>query len=56
MADCAVIAIVRVVVAAEPLGVTLAGLKVHVAPVGRPVQAKLTCWLKPPAGVTVMVV
>jgi hypothetical protein len=45
-----------VVFAADPLGVTFSGLKLHVAPVGRPVQAKFTCWLKPPVGVTVIVV
>jgi hypothetical protein len=54
--DCAAVAIVSVVVAAVPEGVTFDGLKLHVAPVGKPVQAKLICWLKPPAGVTVMVV
>jgi hypothetical protein len=38
------------------LGVTVAGLKVHVPPVGRPLQVKLTACEKPPAGVTVIVV
>jgi hypothetical protein len=42
---------VSAVVTAVPLGVTLAGLKVQVAPVGKPVQAKVTCLLKPPTGV-----
>ena len=45
-----------VVAAAVPFGVTVAGAKVHVPPLGNPLQAKLTCWLKPPAGVTVIVV
>ena len=55
-ADCAAVAILSVVVVADPLGVTVVGLKLHEPPVGNPVQAKLTCWLKPFAGVTVMVV
>jgi hypothetical protein len=47
------VAIVIVVVEAlAPLGVTVAGLKLHEAPVGRPEQVKLTCWLNPPLGVT----
>jgi hypothetical protein len=51
----AVVAIVIVVVAAAvPLGVTVAGLKLHEALVGRPEQVKLTCWLNPPLGVTLM--
>ena len=38
------VAIVIVVVEAlAPLGVTVAGLKLHEAPVGRPEQVKLTC-------------
>jgi hypothetical protein len=45
-----------VVAAAVPFGVTVAGAKVHVPPLGNPLQAKPTCWLKPPAGVTVTVV
>jgi hypothetical protein len=45
-----------VVAAAVPFGVTVAGAKVHAPPVGNPLQAKLTCWLKPLAGVTVIVV
>jgi hypothetical protein len=44
--------IVRVeVTAAVPLGVTVAGLKLHAASFGKPLQAKVTCWLKPPEGV-----
>jgi hypothetical protein len=54
--DWAAVAIVNVVLAALPLGVTVEGLKLQVAPVGSPEQAKLTCWLNPPAGVTVTVV
>ena len=46
----------RVVLAALPLGVTVDGLKLQVAPVGSPLQAKLTGELKPFTGVTVMVV
>jgi hypothetical protein len=46
----------KVVLAALPLGVTVDGLKLQVAPVGRPLHAKLTCELKPFTGVTVMVV
>lgn len=44
------------VVTALPLGVTLDGLKLQVAPVGSPLHAKLTGELKPFTGVTVMVV
>ena len=45
-----------VVAAAVPFGVTLAGLKEHVASDGRPEgQLKVTAWLKPPCEVTVMV-
>jgi hypothetical protein len=52
-ADVAIV----IVVAEEPvpLGVTVAGLKLQEAPVGRPEQVKLTCWLNPPLGVTLMV-
>lgn len=35
------------------MGVTVAGLKLHATPEGRPEQAKLTDALKPLAGVTV---
>lgn len=38
-----------------PLGVTVAGLKLHEAFWGRPEQARLTCWLNPPDGVMVIV-
>lgn len=43
-------------VTALPLGVTVWGSNAHVAPLGNPLQAKLTCWLNPLAGVTVTVV
>jgi hypothetical protein len=46
---------VNCVVAAEPEGVTVAGLKEQVAPAGRPEQAKLTAELNPFCGVTVRV-
>jgi len=48
-------AIVKVEVAAAPLGVTLAGLKRHVAFAGNPLQARLVAALKPLIGVTVTV-
>jgi hypothetical protein len=52
--EAAAVAIVTVVVAAAvPLGVTVDGENAQLPPEGRPLQAKLTCWLKPPAGVTV---
>lgn len=55
--DCAaIVEIVRVVVTALPLGVTVAGAKVQVASDGRPLQAKVTGCAKPPAGVTEIVV
>ena len=40
---------------APSVGVTLAGTTVHVAADGAPVQPRVTAWLKPPAGVTLMV-
>ena len=46
---------VTVVVAADPEGVTVAGLKAQVTPVGRPVHAKSTVELKPLLGVMVTV-
>lgn len=47
------VAMLRVVVAAAvPLGVTVAGEKLHVEFAGSPLHAKLTAWLKPPLGVT----
>src|SRR5579863_491771 len=52
---CAAVAMVNDVVAGEPLGVTVAGVKEHVASAGSPAQEKLTCWLNPPAGVMVIV-
>lgn len=47
---------VNTVVAALAPGVTVDGANVQVASDGRPAQAKLTVWAKPPAGVTVSVV
>jgi hypothetical protein len=48
---------VSVLVAAlVPLGVTFAGENEQVVNAGRPEQAKLTCWLNPLEGVTVIVV
>jgi hypothetical protein len=47
---------VNVVVAAPPMGVTLAGAKAHVAPAGSPEHAKLTLPVKPACGVTVKAV
>jgi len=48
---------VRVLEAGLPsLGVTEDGTKLHVAPEGSPLQAKLTCELNPFTGVTVKVV
>lgn len=50
------VATVTVVIIAEfPFGVTVVGEKLHVLAAGSPEQAKLTCWLKPYCGVTVMV-
>jgi hypothetical protein len=46
---------VNVVEAAAPGGVTVAGEKLHEAPVGRPEQAKVTAELKPYSGVTEIV-
>jgi hypothetical protein len=45
-----------VVLAGDPAGVTVAGLKLQETPDGRPEQAKLTVLLKPLTGVTVAVV
>jgi hypothetical protein len=53
--DCALLEIVSWVVAGEPEGVTVAGLKAHVAPVGSPEHAKLTVESNPFPGVTVSV-
>lgn len=39
-----------------PLRITVAGEKAQVLAAGSPEQAKLTCWLKPNAGVTLTVV
>ena len=47
--------ILSVVVTALPAGVTLAGVKVQLAFLGNPVQAKLTAALNPPEGVIVSV-
>jgi hypothetical protein len=54
-ADCAAEDIVRVVVAAPLVGVTVIGLNLHAAPAGRPEQVKLTADLNPFCGVTVNV-
>ncbi len=43
------------VTGAVPLGVTAAGVKVQVTPVGIPEQPRLICMSKPFAGVNVMV-
>jgi hypothetical protein len=48
--------IVSCVVTADPEGVTCDGLKLQVAPEGKPEQLKLTAELKLPCGVTVSVV
>jgi hypothetical protein len=53
--DGAVVPRVSVLVTGAPLGVTLEGLNEQLAPVGRPLQLKLTESLNPPTGVTVMV-
>jgi len=56
-ADATLVAIVSVVVEdALPLSVTVAGLNVQVAWVGRPEQSKVMADAKPKAGVAVMVV
>jgi len=47
--------VIVAVAAVLPVGVIEAWLKVQVAPWGAPVQARLTAWLNPPAGVTVIV-
>jgi hypothetical protein len=54
-ADCTPTETVSWVVMAPPEVVTCGGLKVQVAPVGRPEQLKLTVELNPPCGVTVSV-
>jgi hypothetical protein len=55
-AALAVVVIVSVVDAAEPLGVTVAGLNEQAADCGNPEHAKLVAAEKPPDGVTVTVV
>lgn len=55
-AEATPVAIVRVLVTAPALGVTLAGLKVQVEFAGNPEQAKVAARLKPLTGVTVIVV
>jgi hypothetical protein len=52
----AVVLMVSKLVTGPPLGVTLDGLNEQLAPVGRPLQLKLTDWLNPVAGVSVIVV
>jgi hypothetical protein len=56
IAALAVVAIVRVVDAADPFGVTVAGLNEQDADCGNPEQAKLVTAENPPDGVTVIVV
>ena len=51
---CAVVAIVSVVLAALPLGVSVAGLKEQLDLAGSPEQAKLIVPLNPPCGVIEM--
>jgi len=51
----AVVVMVRMLVAGEPLGVTKDGTNEHCDSAGRPLQEKLTVWLKPATGVTVKV-
>lgn len=46
---------VIVVVVADPFGVTLTELKLHVAPKGSPEQENVTAWLKPFKGSGVIV-
>jgi hypothetical protein len=48
-------ATVNVVAIAPADGLTLCGLKLQVAPVGRPEQAKIRVWLNPFSGETVIV-
>lgn len=52
---CPDIAIVNCDVVALPEGVTVAGLKEHTAPAGKPEHAKLTAESKPLSGVTVRI-
>ena len=51
----AVVVTVRVLLTAEPLGVTGEGLKLHAASEGSPLQEKVTEELNPFTGVTVNV-
>ena len=51
----AVVVMVRVLVAGEPLGLIKGGTNVHCDSAGRPLQEKFTVWLKPATGVTVKV-
>ena len=46
---------ISVAVTGPPFGVTEAGEKEHDAPLGNPLHAKKTVWLKPFAGVSVIV-
>ena len=50
-----VVIIVRPTVTGEPFGVTLGGANEQAAPIGRFVHPKVTDWLNPFPGVTVMV-
>lgn len=47
---------VKVVFTGPPAGVTVAGLKLQAAPTGKFPQLKLTGWVNPASGVTVIVV
>lgn len=51
----AVVIVMTVVEAVEPLRVTVAGLNEQLASTGRPLQEKLIVLLKPPTGVSVNV-
>jgi hypothetical protein len=51
----AAVPMVNVEDAAAPLGFTVVGAKLQLAPLGKPEQLSATSWLKPPVGVTVMV-
>ncbi len=55
-AELTLVAMVRVAVdAAAPLGVTDVGAMLQVACSGAPEHARLTAWLNPPVGVTLIV-
>ena len=54
VAGAVVVIVIVVVPATLPLGVTLAGEKLHAAWAGNPEQAKVVGWLNPLAGVTLI--